>query len=83
MKIALTMFAAWALNPPTDPAIADPTKFLLMLRSTRASTLVLSTWWGMEGDTDRGVGEYRSIGMVEWVYNVWGIDGVMEWRQSG
>ena len=43
IKIALTIFAACALNPPTDPAMADPTRFLLMFRSTRASTLVFST----------------------------------------
>ena len=43
IKIALTIFAACALNPPTDPAIADPTRFLLMFRSTRASTLVFNT----------------------------------------
>lgn len=43
MNMAVTMFAACALNPPMDPAMADPTRFLLMLSSTNASTVVLST----------------------------------------
>ena len=43
MKIAVTIFAACALNPPRDPAMAEPTRFLLTLSSRRASTLVFST----------------------------------------
>jgi hypothetical protein len=44
MKMAVTMLLAWALNPPIDPAIAEPTKFLLIFKSTRASTLVFKTY---------------------------------------
>lgn len=42
MKMAATMFAAWALKPPILPAIAEPTRFLLMFRSTRAAVLLFS-----------------------------------------
>lgn len=44
MKMAVTMLAAWALNPPMEPAMAEPIRFLLMFRSTKASTLVFNTW---------------------------------------
>ena len=43
MKIDVTTLAAWALNPPIEPAIAEPTRFLLVLTSISDSTLVLST----------------------------------------
>ena len=43
MKTAVTIFAACALNPPKAPATAEPTKFLLILTSTRAETVVLRT----------------------------------------
>merc|ERR1719419_163608 len=42
MKTAATMLAAWALNPPMLPAIAEPIRFLLVLRSTTAWTDVFS-----------------------------------------
>lgn len=41
--MAATMFAAWALKPPMLPAIAEPTRFLLMFSSTRAPVLVFKT----------------------------------------
>lgn len=43
MKMAVTMLAAWALEPPTLPANVDPTRFLWMFKSTMAATVVLST----------------------------------------
>ena len=39
--MAVTVFAACALNPPMLPAMADPIRFLAMLSSTRAVTVVL------------------------------------------
>ena len=42
IKMAVTVLAACALKPPMLPAMAEPIKFLLMLRSTRAATVVLS-----------------------------------------
>ena len=42
MKMAVTMLEAWALKPPTEAAMAEPTRFLAMLSSTSSSTLVLS-----------------------------------------
>mmetsp|Transcript_4765 Transcript_4765/g.7562 ORF Transcript_4765/g.7562 Transcript_4765/m.7562 type:complete len:201 (-) Transcript_4765:309-911(-) len=41
-KTAVTLFAAWALNPPTVPAMALPMRFLLRFASTMAFTDVLS-----------------------------------------
>jgi len=41
MKMAVTMFAACALNPPMLPAAIEPTKFLLILRSTSVAAVVL------------------------------------------
>lgn len=41
--MAATMLAAWALKPPTLPAMAEPTKFLLMFSSTRAAVLLFNT----------------------------------------
>lgn len=41
--MAVKIFAACALNPPIEPAIADPTRFLDMFRSTIASTDVFKT----------------------------------------
>nr|GLL26952.1 receptor-like protein 12 [Ipomoea trifida] len=38
-----TMLAAWALNPPRAPAMADPVRFLSMLSSTKEATSVFST----------------------------------------
>lgn len=43
MYIAVTTLAACALFPPILPAIADPIKFLLMLTSTNAVTVVFRT----------------------------------------
>lgn len=43
MKSAVTMLAACALNPPIAPATAEPTRFLLMLSSANADTLVFRT----------------------------------------
>lgn len=43
MYTAVTTLAACALFPPILPAIADPIKFLLMLTSTNAATVVFST----------------------------------------
>lgn len=43
MKMAATMLAAWALKPPTLPAMAEPTRFLLTFSSTRAAALLFST----------------------------------------
>mmetsp|Transcript_12201 Transcript_12201/g.34424 ORF Transcript_12201/g.34424 Transcript_12201/m.34424 type:complete len:238 (-) Transcript_12201:703-1416(-) len=43
MKIAATMFAAWALKPPSVPAMADPMRFLLTLSSMTCFTDDLST----------------------------------------
>ncbi|VEU40590.1 unnamed protein product [Pseudo-nitzschia multistriata] len=40
-KTAVTMFEAWALNPPIAPAMADPIRFLLRLVCTNAATVVL------------------------------------------
>nr|GMC91969.1 Os08g0512801 [Ipomoea batatas] len=37
------MLAAWALNPPRAPAMADPVRFLSMLSSTKEATSVFST----------------------------------------
>lgn len=39
--MAVTMLEACALNPPTEAAMAEPTRFLAMLRCTSASTVVL------------------------------------------
>ena len=47
IKMALTTLAACALNPPTEPAMAEPTRFLLMFSSTKASTLVFNTYMYM------------------------------------
>jgi len=44
-NMAVTILEACALKPPILPAIADPIKFLAMLTSTRASTVVFSTSW--------------------------------------
>ena len=44
MNIAVTILAACALKPPIEPAIADPTRFLLILTSIRASTDVFKTF---------------------------------------
>lgn len=44
MNIAVTMLAAWALNPPMAPAMAEPTRFLLTLSSESAKTVVFKTW---------------------------------------
>lgn len=44
INTAVTMFAAWALNPPMAPAMAEPTKFLLTLSSVSAVTVVFRTW---------------------------------------
>lgn len=41
--MAATRLAACALYPPMLPAIADPTRFLLMFTSTKASVLVFKT----------------------------------------
>ena len=41
--MAVTMLEAWALKPPMLPAMAEPTRFLLMLSSTRAGTEVFKT----------------------------------------
>ena len=54
MYTAATMLAAWALKPPIDPAMADPTRFLQMFTLTRASTLVFRTWMQMKEDRDSG-----------------------------
>ena len=43
MNMAVTMLAACALKPPMLPAMAEPTKFLLRLRSISAFTDVFST----------------------------------------
>merc|ERR1719491_1556484 len=40
-KTAVTILAAWALNPPIDPANADPIKFLSILSLTIVFTSVL------------------------------------------
>lgn len=40
MYMAATKFAACALYPPMLPAMAEPTKFLLMFTSTNASVVV-------------------------------------------
>ena len=42
MKMAVTMLAAWALKPPMLPAMAEPVRFLAMLRSQSADVVVLS-----------------------------------------
>ena len=41
--MAVITLAACALNPPMLPAIDDPTRFLEMLRSTKAEVEVFST----------------------------------------
>lgn len=50
MKMAVTRLAAWALKPPMLPATIDPTRFLLMFKSTRLATdvfrRVFTTWLG-------------------------------------
>lgn len=43
INIAVTIFAACALNPPILPAIAEPTRFLLIFKSTNALTDVFNT----------------------------------------
>mmetsp|Transcript_13948 Transcript_13948/g.44264 ORF Transcript_13948/g.44264 Transcript_13948/m.44264 type:complete len:337 (+) Transcript_13948:205-1215(+) len=43
MNTAATMLAACALKPPILPATAEPVRFLVMLRSTMRSGVVLST----------------------------------------
>lgn len=41
--MAATMLAAWALNPPMLPAMAEPTRFLLMFSATRSAVLLFNT----------------------------------------
>ena len=49
MKMAVTIFIAWALKPPTEPAMADPIRFLLVFTSTKESTLVFKTFVEKKG----------------------------------
>jgi hypothetical protein len=39
-NMAATMFEAWALLPPIEPATAEPTRFFWMFRSTSDATVV-------------------------------------------
>lgn len=41
--MAETIFAACALNPPMLPAIAEPSKFLVRFKSTKAFDVVFKT----------------------------------------
>ena len=56
--MAVMTLAAWALNPPMLPAMDDPTRFLEMLRSTKAEVEVFSTELTMCAGTMAWVGKY-------------------------
>ncbi len=43
INTAVTILAAWALNPPILPAIADPSKFLVKFKSYNALADVFKT----------------------------------------
>ena len=43
MNAAATIFAAWQLNPPTEPAAAEPINILLVTTSTKLLAFVLRT----------------------------------------
>ena len=49
-KRAAMALAACALNPPSDPAMADPMKFLVELRETREEGVV---WRMLDGGRRR------------------------------
>lgn len=43
INTAETIFEAWSLNPPMEPARADPVKFLSMFNSNKPGTVVFRT----------------------------------------
>ena len=43
-SLTATIFAAWALNPPMDPAMIEPRRFLDWLSSTSRSAVVFKTF---------------------------------------
>lgn len=62
--MAATMLAAWALNPPMLPAMAEPTRFLLMFSSTSSVVLLFNTCTHRSVDLHVGVSLYDPSGFI-------------------